>query len=142
MLSVATPIQTVLGPSETPYVLLVDDHQPSLQSLSQVVERSGYRCVMAGSATEALARCDAQRPQVVVTDLSMPNMDGCGLALWLNSRYPSIPLLLMTGQELDASDLEDLRRTFTAVFPKPVDIEWFLRWIDRLMPQSGMSRRP
>ncbi|WP_422926950.1 response regulator [Singulisphaera sp. PoT] len=128
--------------TQQPYVLIVDDHISSLKRMSQIIERAGHACETAESASQAVAICDRRRPQVVVTDLAMPNLDGCGLASWLGARYPSIPLLLMTGQMLDARELVDLRRRFTAVFPKPVDVDWFLECLDRLMPAHGFSSRP
>ena len=103
-----------------PYVLLVDDHTPSLRRLHDVVKLAGHRCAAFGSATTALSACETRRPQVVVTDLVMPNLDGCGLARWLKSRYPSVPILLVTGEPLDAALRSELLQTFTAVFPKPL----------------------
>jgi len=143
MLSVAPLVAaTKTGGVRRPYVLLVDDHEQSLRRLDQVVRGAGYPCQFATSAAEALARCDAQRPQVVVTDLSMPNLDGRGLAGWMSSRFPSVPLILMTGQALDTETVADLRRTFTAVLSKPLEVEGFLTWLERLMPARGISTRP
>jgi CheY-like chemotaxis protein len=119
-----------------PYVLLVDDHEPSLRRLHDVVKGAGYPCVAASSATAALGHCDVRRPQVVVTDLSMPNLDGQGLAHWIRARYPSLPLILMTGEHLEPAELAEMRRTFTAVFLKPIDLDRFLKWLDRLMPSE------
>jgi len=120
-----------------PYVLLVDDHLPTLKRLHNVVELAGHRCASAGSATDALSTCDSCRPQVVVTDLAMPNLDGHGLARWLRDRYPSVPIILVTGEQLDARTRDRFRGTFTAVFSKPVDVEQFLDKLDRLMPAAS-----
>jgi CheY-like chemotaxis protein len=98
MMSVAPTLAANLrGGREMPYVLLVDDHEPSLKQLSEVVRGAGYWCSTASSATLAVGQCDHRRPQVVVTDLSMPNLDGRGLADWIKARHPSLPLILMTG---------------------------------------------
>ena len=132
----------VLSRSTRPYVLLVDDHEPSLRKLSQIVEDAGFDCAIACSARQAVEHCDERRPQVVVTDLAMPNLDGCGLASWLSLRLPSVPLLLMTGQALDDPELASLRRSFIAVLPKPVDVDWLLSWIERLMPDSRFANPP
>jgi CheY-like chemotaxis protein len=64
----------------------------------------------------------------------MPNLDGQGLARWLRARYPSVPLILLTGEDLDAPNLAGLRRFFTAVLTKPIEVERFLDLLDRLMP--------
>jgi len=62
-----------------PFVLLVDDHEPSLRVLQMVVEGAGYHCLASTSPYEALAFCNARRPRLVITDLKMPRLDGCGL---------------------------------------------------------------
>jgi CheY-like chemotaxis protein len=140
MISVAPlPIAPAPVPASTAnaYVLLVDDHEPSLQRLNELIRYSGHRTIAACSATEAILCCEHRRPRVVVTDLVMPNLDGQGLARWLQTRYPSVPIILMTGQEFDPAALGELQRTFTAVLPKPVDPTGLLRWLDRLMPPPG-----
>lgn len=125
---------TASGAPRSPYILLVDDDGQSLKLLQSIVELAGHRCVSAGSATDAVSSCDCVRPQVVVTDLMMPNLDGHGLALWLRKRYPSVPIILLTGEDLDPRERARFRETFTAVYTKPLDITSFLRRLDRLMP--------
>jgi CheY-like chemotaxis protein len=126
------------GPFAGGFVLLVDDHEPSLHRLHDVVEMAGHPCVSATSATDALVYCDTHPPQVVVTDLSMPDLDGQGLARWLTSRYPLVPIILITGEDLDSQALAGLRRKFTAVLFKPVDLEPFLDLLDRLMATARL----
>jgi DNA-binding NtrC family response regulator len=140
MLSVA-PLLTVPGVSTVrdAYVLLVDDHEPSLRQLRELVKLSGHACIATSRITDALSHCDRCKPRVVVTDLTMPNLDGYGLARWLQSRHPSVPLILMTGQSFDPSSLDELQRTFTAVLPKPIDVDRFLGLLDRLMPRTENS---
>jgi len=128
-------------PGAESYVLLVDDHEPSLRRLAEVIKHSGHCCLAAGSGTEALRCCDRCRPRVVVTDLSMPNLDGHGLARWLQARHPSVPLILVTGQEFDPRSLEEMRRIFTAVLSKPIDIGQLLDHLDRLMPPRPKRER-
>jgi CheY-like chemotaxis protein len=67
----------------------------------------------------------------------MPNLDGQALARWLRARFPSLPIILMTGQDLDPTTRRSLLSTFTAILPKPVDIDSLLALIDRLMPRSA-----
>ncbi len=138
-----TPLSlTVSQPRPEPFVLLVDDHEPSLIKLQKLVESAGYACVATPSAPEALVLCDARRPTLVVTDLSMPRLDGQGLARWLKARYPSMPILLVTGEVLDAPAQASLRRTFAAVLPKPLQVETFLSIVDDLMPGTSRGQRP
>ncbi len=141
MLSVVPlSITPAVAAGSDPYVLLVDDHEPSLRRLDELLRNSGHRCIATSSGAEALACCDNRRPRVVVTDLSMPNLDGRGLARWLQARCPSVPIILMTGQAFDPHSLGELERTFTAVLSKPVDIERLLGLLDRLMPPPSRPR--
>jgi DNA-binding NtrC family response regulator len=122
------------------YVLLVDDHEPSLRRLDELIRSSGHCSIAARSGTEALCCCERRRPRVVVTDLVMPNLDGKALALWLQTRYPSVPLILMTGQEFDTPARDELEQLFAAILPKPIDIHRLLRLLDRLMPPPIRGR--
>lgn len=142
MIRISSPILSLEPTNAEPFVLLVDDHEPSLSRLQKVVESSGYSCVTSPSAATALVVCDARRPSLVITDLSMPMLDGRGLARWLKARYPSIPILLVTGEVLDGPTLSAFRRTFAAVIPKPIQVESFLRTVDELMPRKARAPRP
>lgn len=141
-LSIETLSMTLTKPVVEPFILLVDDHEPTLRKLQQVVECAGYPSVATCSAPEALALSDARRPALVVTDLSMPQLDGRGLARWLKARYPSIPIILVTGELLDASTTSAFQRTFAAVLPKPLHVEAFLDLVANLMPRPECGRRP
>jgi CheY-like chemotaxis protein len=133
MLSVA-PVTGTRSMSTEVYVLLVDDHEPSLEQLRLVLEAAGYACASTSSASEALEYCDSRPPTLVVTDLRMPRIDGRGLARWVHARYPSTPIVLVTAEALDAPTLSLLRHTFAAVLSKPLDVDPFLRLVSDLMP--------
>src|SRR5437899_1053945 len=101
MTTVSAPILNGSAlPAARPFVMLVDDHDPSLRQLCEAVQRAGHRCVAARSASDALVYCDTRRPHVVVTDLAMPGLDGDVFAHWLKARYPSVPLVLVTGEDI------------------------------------------
>ena len=142
MLSIAPMSLSVSTTPADPFVLLVDDHEPTLLKLRDVVHSAGYSCVVSRSAPEALVVCDARRPTLVVTDLSMPHLDGQGLARWLKARYPSIPIILVTGEVLDGPTETALRRTFAAVLSKPLHVDPFLTLVDDLMPRACRMPRP
>ena len=146
MLSIAALESSVPARTASPYVLLVDDHAPSLRQLQDVVTSFGHPCVSAESANDALVCCDARSPRVVVTDLSMPDLDGQGLARRLRARYPTLPIILVTGEELYAPRLATLRQRFEEVLIKPVNVESFLSVLERLMDSSAegdaVPRRP
>lgn len=114
-------------PAEENCVLLVDDYEPCLQLLRALVESAGHRCAIARNGPDALDFCRKRQPVAVVTDLAMPGLDGGRLAHGIKLQYPSVPVLLLTGHDLDGPLIDRLRTTFSAVLPKPVDPERLLR---------------
>lgn len=130
------------APDETeraPFILLVDDYEPCLERLREVVELTGLPSVAASSGADALALCDDRRPSCVVTDLSMPVLDGSALSRWLRARYPDLPIILVTGQDLDARARDALGPAFAAMLPKPVDPVALLETLGRVV-QDGPAR--
>ena len=141
MLSFPTPVfaHCTPPPQVGPFVLLVDDHETCLVLLRGVIESAGLPCVTASSATDALVYCDAQAPQAVVTDLSMPGLDGDILSHWLKARYPDLPLILITGEDLDAAAATRLLESFAAILPKPVDPAKLLALLEELIQHAPES---
>jgi CheY-like chemotaxis protein len=130
---------------EAPYVLLVDDEEASFLPLVELVKFAGFASVAARSATDALACCYQRKPGVVVTDLDMPGPDGRALARRLRKRFPEVPIMLVSGQNLDHPDWAVPDGLFEAVLPKPLDFDRFIALLEGLMPsprrkESGRGR--
>ena len=77
-------------------VLIVDDDIDLLDTLERLLGRFGYRCLTASSGAEAMQVIQAESPDLVVTDLHMPGMDGAAVARCARAHCPPIPVVLMT----------------------------------------------
>jgi CheY-like chemotaxis protein len=121
---------------DTPYVLVVDDEEASFLPLVELVRIEGFASVATRSATDALACCYHRKPAVVVTDLDMPGPDGRALARRLRTRFPGVPIVLVTGQNLDNPEWIVPDGLFEAVFTKPLALDRFLELLGRLIPPS------
>ncbi len=124
------------------FVLLVDDHAATLSTLRQVVELAGHSCFATISSFDAVRYCRKRPPSLVVTDLAMPYLNGHGMARLIKKRYPSVPILLVTGELLDPETLKELRQTFAAVMSKPLPIEPFLGLLNQLMSDTDVIPCP
>jgi PAS domain S-box-containing protein len=82
-------------------ILLVDDEQIVRETLAVQLERLGHAVAVAESGAAALDL--PMQPDVLVTDLSMPGMDGLALIRQLQARHPNLPAILLTGHPGDAS---------------------------------------
>jgi len=80
-------------------ILFVDDEQPLAKLGKQILERLGYQVVISTSSVEALElfRAKADQFDLVITDMTMPNMTGHNLARELMKVRPDIPIILCTG---------------------------------------------
>lgn len=94
------PTDTAGGPGRSGRrVLIVDDDPDSAWSLARLLERDGHTTATAGAADAALACYASFWPDVVVSDIGLPGMDGFGLAMEIRRRaWPEPPLLIaLTG---------------------------------------------
>ncbi len=115
-------------------VLIVDDEPAIAHVMALVVEQRGCVPLVAADGQEALDLAHVQPPDLVITDLMMPRLDGAGLLAELRAesraegREP-IPAILMTGAR--AAVLADVPAD--AVLVKPFRIEALLALLDRFL---------
>ncbi|HEX7089328.1 MAG TPA: sigma-54 dependent transcriptional regulator [Longimicrobiales bacterium] len=79
-------------------VLVVDDESAILHTLQILLRGEGFEVAVARSGREALERFADFRPDVVLTDIRMPGMDGLELLATLRKEDPEVPVILMTAQ--------------------------------------------
>ncbi len=80
-------------------VLVVEDDMMVRMPIAEYLRDCGYTVLEAGDAAEAIATVDSSGPvSLVFSDVRMPgSMDGFGLAHWLRTRYPDLPIILTSG---------------------------------------------
>jgi CheY-like chemotaxis protein/anti-sigma regulatory factor (Ser/Thr protein kinase) len=88
-----------LAPTGTEHILFVDDEEYLVFMTQQILERLGYRVTSRTSSVEALEAFKAKPDEydLVITDMTMPNMTGVELSARLKEIKPDIPIILCTG---------------------------------------------
>ncbi|MFD1556161.1 response regulator [Paraburkholderia silviterrae] len=121
-------------------ILLIEDHEDTAEVMSQLIRALGHEVAVATSVTGALALTAAQRFDLVVSDIGLP--DGSGIDFIRAFRKESeAPAIALTGFGTD----DDVRRSidagFTAHLTKPVNFEQLERLIEEMVTQraSGVS---
>ena len=99
-------------------VLLVDDQQEVRDSIGEMLRALGHQVAVAADGNAALASVLRQWPDVVITDLGMPGMNGIELARRLRTAAPGVAVLLLTGWELESKD--ETPENVVGVLHKPV----------------------
>ena len=78
-------------------ILCVDDEENPLILRKLVLEKAGYQVVTANSGRRALEVLESQPIDLVLSDLLMPGMIGTELSRQIKSRYPKLPVVLVSG---------------------------------------------
>ncbi|HEY0173326.1 MAG TPA: response regulator [Pyrinomonadaceae bacterium] len=115
-------------------VLIVEDSSETLELLELLFSRQGYEVCGAASAAEAVRRAGERRPGIIISDISMPGVDGYTLLAELR-RMPgleAVPAIALTGHAMDEDRARALAAGFSVHVPKPVDPEELLRVVRRL----------
>jgi DNA-binding response OmpR family regulator len=89
-------------------VLVVDDEAPIMRLLRATLEADGYAVVTADRGTTALAVLNVERPDLVVLDVMMPDMDGFETLRRIRgeSQAPQVPVIMLTARTGDIDKLQ------------------------------------
>ena len=108
-------------------ILLVEDEYYQRHETAAFLELYCGRVIVATNGREALELFDTQRPDLVISDIRMPFMDGVELATCLKERSPNTPVILCTASFPETSHLlKDIDLVVAAFVRKPVDTDELL----------------
>jgi CheY-like chemotaxis protein len=109
------------------HILVVDDDPQSRIGLRQLLECEGYEVITATNGVEALAAAATHAPDVVVSDVQMPVMDGLTLLARLEVQNPRLPVVLMSA---DHDAVIAAAAHAWPFVPKPVAFDDLLRVVE------------
>ncbi|WP_377701399.1 sigma 54-interacting transcriptional regulator [Pseudoduganella sp. UC29_71] len=115
------------------HLLLVDDDPDLLRLLSLRLTANGYRVTAVGSAEAALARLSIELPQLVVSDIRLPDRDGMALFQEIRSQYPALPVILLTAHGTIPDAVEATTLGAYAYLTKPFDAKVLLERIEQAL---------
>ena len=121
------------------YLLVVEDIPDILRLLETTLSFKGYRVITARNGEEALEAIQKERPQMIISDILMPKMDGFSLLhrLRINSETRKIPVVFLSATYVAPED-----KTFaltigvTRFIEKPINIEEFMQTIEELLAKG------
>lgn len=102
---------TLHSDSTLPTLLVVDDSAIERTLVGGLVKNAGWQVVFAEDGKHALSQIEIESPDVVLTDLRMPHLDGLQLVKEVRRMQTPIPVILMTGYGSEEIAAEALRRS-------------------------------
>ena len=122
-------------------ILLVDDTRTILEVLKVHLMGRGHEFVTAADGRQALNAAVRTRPDLIISDVMMPHMNGLELCRELKRTrgLESTPFILISSQWTNEKRMEALQLGAVACLDKPVEAEWLCKVVDRLVPATPSS---
>jgi CheY-like chemotaxis protein len=122
-------------------ILLVDDDEFLRSLLANAFTDAGHVVTPAASGREAIKQLEREQPDVVLTDIVMPDEDGIGVIMKIRTSYPALRVVAMSGGVPNSPLYLSVAKKLGAVkiLPKPFTPEFALEAIAEAMrePKSG-----
>jgi CheY-like chemotaxis protein len=138
------------GPDETSSIrgkargiraLVVDDDMDARDLLGAFLRSKGALVAVASKVSTALGLFDVWQPDIVFTDISLPEHDGNALAHDLRGRYPTLPIVALSGLAGAHGASYLLTAGFDSFLPKPIQLVDLLDVLERVVPRGSHETR-
>jgi two-component system OmpR family response regulator len=120
-------------------VLVVDDESVLAEMVSMALRYEGWNIATAGDGSSAIATARAQRPDVVVLDVMLPDMSGLDVLHKLREENPQLPVLLLTAKDAVEDRIAGLTAGGDDYVTKPFSIEEVVLRLRALLRRTGVT---
>ena len=120
-------------------VLVVDDEAVLAEMVSMALRYEGWNISTAGDGSSAIAAARAQRPDVVVLDVMLPDMSGLDVLHKLREENPQLPVLLLTAKDAVEDRIAGLTAGGDDYVTKPFSIEEVVLRLRALLRRTGVT---
>lgn len=123
-------------------VLVVEDSEDTLELLSAIFQTEGANVISAASAAEALSSAKDRRPDVIISDIGMPDVDGYEFLRQLKKLpgLDGVPAIAVSGYASDDDRQRALSVGYLTLIPKPVDVDVLFDLIHDLNPPGSAKK--
>ncbi|MFC1888292.1 UDP-3-O-acyl-N-acetylglucosamine deacetylase [Thermodesulfobacteriota bacterium] len=119
-------------------ILIVDDEEDILKSLSGNLEDEGYQVVTADNGEEVMEKIVAHQPDVVFLDIWLPGMDGIQVLKAIKEFSADVNVVVMTGHGTVSTAVQATKLGAFDFIEKPLDIDHVLQIINKILEQQGL----
>jgi CheY-like chemotaxis protein len=118
-------------------ILVVEDSFETRDSLTVLLELCGYDVIVANNGEEGLVRALREAPDLIVTDVRMPGVNGIAMLRELRKHpgFRPVPAVVVTGYSRDCAD-EAFAAGADSVVAKPLNPEHLLKLVDHLLKKD------
>src|SRR5215218_1995763 len=126
-----------------PRILLIDDNAENRDWLSRRLERRGFEVLVAIDGRAGIDTALAEKPDLVLMDMNMPQVDGWEATRQIKAAMPAVPVIAMTAHALAGDRERAIQAGCTDYHTKPIDFPKLLAQIEQLLdPDRPTSSIP
>lgn len=108
-------------------ILIVDDEKDFVETLAKFLSNSGYETLIALNGLEAIDKVTKEKPQIVLLDIKMPEMDGVGVLKAIKNASPKTAVVMVTGVEDEDVAKECMQAGAFDYITKPISLDYLER---------------
>lgn len=120
-------------------ILVVDDETGVCYSFKKILGRQGYDVITANNGIEAIEKAGAEKPSLIIMDVSMPKMGGLETLQKLKSLYPSLTIIMMTAYSTSERAITAMKYGAYDYLTKPFDNADMISLVERALADRKMS---
>jgi two-component system response regulator AtoC len=121
-------------------ILIVDDDVDALELMEELFESKGYDPLTASNGIEALNLVRDEDPDMVITDIRMPDMDGMQLLEELSKRHPQIPVIMVTAHGTIEAAVEAIKMGAKDYILKPLRLDEILAKVETISQLRSLEK--
>jgi len=131
---------SLLNGDHTVNIVLIDDEPIIHQALGPFLSRAGHQVHHAADGNEGIALASECKPDLIISDIRMPGMDGLELLEKLRMRIPTTPVALITGHGDITTAITALDKGAFAYLHKPVKLDELMAIIERIENRQQLEQ--
>ena len=120
-------------------ILVVDDEPNIVEVVSMALRYQGFEVASAADGQQALAEVSAFRPQLILLDVMMPDMDGFEVAERLGAQRADIPIIFLTARDATPDKVRGLTAGGDDYVTKPFSLEELVARIRTILRRTGVA---
>ncbi|MFQ5510233.1 MAG: sigma-54-dependent transcriptional regulator [Candidatus Krumholzibacteriia bacterium] len=121
-------------------IFIVDDDESNLKVLGYILEQAGYEVARMSSAAAVIAQVEKQRPDLVLSDIKMPKMDGMSLLKEIKKRDATIPVVMLTAFGSVDTAVEAMKVGAADYLTKPISRDELTLTVERILRMHRLEQ--
>ncbi|HFB68526.1 MAG TPA: sigma-54-dependent Fis family transcriptional regulator, partial [Calditrichae bacterium] len=121
-------------------ILIVDDEIDALDLMEELFQKNGYETFTARNGLEALSHIRQHEPDIMISDLVMPEMDGMALLDVVSKKYPDVAVIMITAHGTIETAVEAMKKGAKDYILKPLRLDEILAKVETISQLKSLIR--